>query len=224
MKLEQLTIIRGKRTIFENFTLDLERGSITCMMGPSGIGKTTLLRVLAGLEKPQRGKVSHLEQIKVGCVFQEPRLLPTRTALENVMWVGENLLQEEQQARRLLETAGLADWVHAYPSQLSGGMRQRVSLVRAFFARSEFLLLDEPFQGLDMATKTDMQRLLWQLWSEFRPTILLVTHEIEEAVQLGSRIIMLEGNPAKVQTDVMVQDKNKIVHLLRERIENARIQ
>lgn len=196
MKLDQITLHYGGRKIFSDFSLEIEQGKITCLMGESGIGKTSLLRLTAGLIKPSKGMILTPNK-KVSYVFQEPRLIPWYTVLENVLWV---LNPDEKKAQRyialkLLEEVGLRDSASLYPAQLSGGMKQRVSVARAFLHNPELLLMDEPFQGLDADTRADMHQLLLQLWTQTKPTILLVTHDMDEALALSHTVWRLTGSP-----------------------------
>lgn len=195
-----------RRTIFADFSLELTEGKITCVMGASGIGKTTLLRLASGLERPASGAVHLRDDARIGYVFQEPRLLPEKTVLENVKWVLERSDRPAKgpdgKVLDLLKEAGLAHAVSDYPGQLSGGMRQRVSLVRAFVSDPTLLILDEPFQSLDAAARKDMHAVLLRLWRKEKPTVLLVTHDLEEALALGSRIVVLGGSPAEIVVDV----------------------
>ncbi|SFF16890.1 NitT/TauT family transport system ATP-binding protein [Paenibacillus algorifonticola] len=232
MQFDNIKLTFGGKTVFRHFSLQLGEGKITCLMGASGIGKTTLLRCAAGLEKPEQGRIirnsisiskSSINKHRISYVFQEPRLLPGKTVLENVRWVlGRNtpIMEDNEDATgpsksksaknnctrdmviELLREAGLASAIHHYPHQLSGGMRQRVSLVRAFAASPDLLLMDEPFQSLDPAARLNMHQLLLKLWEKDKPTVLLVTHDCDEALRLGSRIVLLAGSPASIAMDI----------------------
>ncbi|WHX31060.1 ATP-binding cassette domain-containing protein [Brevibacillus agri] len=204
MRFERISLKYGNgRAIFEDFSLEAAKGQVTCLLGTSGIGKTTLLKLAAGLIEPTAGTVARDRRERLGYVFQEPRLLPGKTVWENVRWVLEGQAEEaSERVLAMLEAAELASVLHDYPEQLSGGMRQRVSVVRAFAARPGLLLLDEPFQSLDAATRADMHRLFRKLWEAEKPTVLLATHDLEEALALGTRIVVLGGRPANLLADV----------------------
>ncbi|WP_258308548.1 ABC transporter ATP-binding protein [Streptomyces sp. NWU339] len=182
----------GDRWVLENLDLDVEAGSFVSFLGPSGAGKSTLLRIVAGLEEPSAGTVqlhgAGPQPPMVRMMFQEDRMLPWRTVEDNVL-LGVKGRRDE--ARTLLEAVGLADRGGAWPAELSGGQRQRVALARALLHHPELLLLDEPFGALDAITRIAMQQLLERLWLEQPRTVLLVTHDVEEALVLSDRVLVL---------------------------------
>lgn len=157
IRLEKITLSYEDKTVLKDFSCELTEGESYALTGPSGIGKTTLLKVLAGLEKPQAGRVILPEGLKLRMVFQEDRLLPWKNVLDNVRL--EN--GKEELARRLLEALGLAQEASSYPAALSGGMKRRAAIARALCAEPEVLLLDEPFNGLDEALKERTADLLF---------------------------------------------------------------
>lgn len=192
--------------------LQLKKGSFTCIVGPSGCGKSTLLRVLGGLEARTSGdlKVS-LPTSNVpssAFVFQEHGVFPWFTVLENVAFgermAGVGKSQREVNAREWIRRAGLAGFEDVYPEQLSGGMRQRIAIARAFATGSPALLMDEPLGALDAQTRTLMQEQLVELWEQERKTVVLVTHSIEEALLLGDEIVMMSARPARVKEVISV--------------------
>lgn len=187
--------------VLDGITLQIEEGEIVCLLGPSGSGKTTLLNIMAGLEKQDEGscQVSN----RVSYVFQEDRLLPWKTVLENVMFPKTE--REESRAREILEKLNLIDFCDYFPEQLSGGMKQRVSIARAFYAEHELLLMDEPFQSLDVELRFKMIKELIALWEVNRNSILFVTHSIEEALLLGHRILILSAVPTKIKKEYRVK-------------------
>ncbi len=194
--------------------LVVERGSVIALVGPNGCGKSTLLRVVAGLLAPANGAVEidgrpvTGPDARVGLVFQEPRLLPWRTSLANVAFPLEvsGLARgtRETRARDLLRLVGLADWDHARPGELSGGMRQRVAIARALALEPSVLLLDEPFSALDSLTRERFNVEILRLWERIGATIVLVTHSIPEAIFLADRVVVLAPRPSRVVADVRV--------------------
>ncbi len=191
----------------DGIDLALPAGRITVVIGPSGCGKSTLLRLLAGLELPSSGRIRldgeelHGPSPKVGVVFQEPRLFPWLDVLHNVAFgLSRRLPWRERRELALgaCERVGLGRAVDALPKQLSGGMAQRAALARALVARPPVLLLDEPFSALDALLRAQLQTELLRLWSEDRPTLLLVTHDLDEAVLLADEVVVLGGQPGRV--------------------------
>jgi sulfonate transport system ATP-binding protein len=182
------------------------------IIGPSGCGKSTLLRLLAGLDTPTEGAIKLDERDitgpreDIGIVFQEPRLMPWLTVAANVGFGIWHLPRDarDQAVAAVLEQVGLADFANALPKQLSGGMAQRVGIARALVLKPRLLLLDEPFGALDPLIRMKMQDHLLELVGKNIPTIVLITHDIEEALVLSDRIIVLQGPPASVRRDVEI--------------------
>lgn len=171
-------------------------GTITTIVGRSGCGKTTLLRLLAGLAESSSGAVRRDPAAGIGVVFQEARLMPWLDAAANVAFPLQGRLDRAEIAARVdeaLALVGLTDARSALPAQLSGGMAQRVAIARALAQRSDVLLLDEPFSALDAFTRRTLQRVLVDVWQARRPTVVLVTHDVEEAVLLGESVLELEA-------------------------------
>ncbi len=203
----------------QNLNVEVARGEFLTLLGPSGCGKSTLLRVVADLIPPTQGSLDVLgaspSQARlrrdIGFVFQDPALLPWRTALQNVelpLQVARDRIQNAKKARatpqELLELVGLKGAENAYPHELSGGMRQRVSIARALVSDPRVLLMDEPFGALDEITRDRLNEELRRLWKELGMTILFVTHSIYEAAYLGQRVMMMAANPGRVQELVPV--------------------
>lgn len=189
--------------------LELSEGSFTALVGPSGCGKSTLLRLVAGMTEPTTGSISigtrSPERVRrskeIGWMAQRPALLPWRSALENVTLAQTiNPQPDRPQAspEDLLSMVGMADFVHAYPGTLSGGMQQRVALARTLAIGAPVWLMDEPFSALDELTREVLADDLLRLWQEFRPTVVWVTHHIPEAVRLADRLVLLSPRPGRV--------------------------
>lgn len=191
---QQLAVLRS-------LDLDVRGGEVLAIVGASGSGKTTLLRVLAGLDTPDSGRVLidgvpvHGVGTERAVIFQEPRLLPWLTVLGNVAFGlevrGVPRVEAEARARHYIRLVGLEDFAEAWPRQLSGGMAQRVGIARALTVQPEILLLDEPFGALDAMTKITMQEELTRIWREEKVTMILVTHDLEEAIYLADRVLVL---------------------------------
>jgi sulfonate transport system ATP-binding protein len=185
----------GGRPVLDGFDLDIRTGEFVALLGRSGSGKTTLLRVLLGLEEVDAGEV--LVPARRTVVFQEPRLLESTRVLANVLLGQRPTPARRDAARRALAEVGLEGHADAWPATLSGGEAQRVALARALVRDPELLLLDEPFAALDALTRLTMQRLVAELCRHHSPAVLLVTHDVEEAILLADRIVVLgEGRVA----------------------------
>jgi NitT/TauT family transport system ATP-binding protein len=194
--------------------LSIETGSFVSVVGPSGCGKSTLLRLVAGLEQPSAGTLRRNGQTldgpsrDVGVVFQDHVLFPWATVLENVMLPAKVLALPKapalERARWLLELTGLADFAHRKPHVLSGGMKQRAAFCRALLADPKILLLDEPFGALDALTREELSLELSRLWQSLGRTALLITHDIEEAILLGDRVVILSSRPGRIRLDIEV--------------------
>jgi len=247
-----LQLGHGKQA-FEAVTavsFDAEPGQFICVLGPSGCGKSTLLGALAGFVAVTRGSIS-LDGVAIRgpsvercMVFQQHTLLPWRNALDNVSFGlkmrGVARPLRHAQARELLRNVGLAGFERHYPAQLSGGMQQRVELARALVQRPSLLLMDEPFGALDAQTRLDMQELLLEVWALARPTILFVTHDVDEAVFLADRILVMSRQPGHIKADIevslarprsidsltssgFVQLRRRCIELVREETSGARL-
>jgi NitT/TauT family transport system ATP-binding protein len=177
------------------------------IVGPSGCGKSTLLNILAGVETPSAGRVEITEngsRARVGYVFQAPRLLPWRSVMDNMLFVqGDHSQETVDRAARYLDMVGLGEHHKAWPGQLSGGMQQRVGIARAFSIEPDALLMDEPFSHLDAITARGLRRELYAMWQETKKTVLFVTHDVGEAVELSNRIVIL-AKGGKLRQDVQV--------------------
>jgi sulfonate transport system ATP-binding protein len=190
----------GEREVLQELSLEVPAGSFLAVIGRSGCGKTTLLRLVAGLERPSAGQVQLAEGTDVRMVFQEARLLPWRTVAQNVA-IGAAGRGPGAIAEALAEV-GLTGRERDWPAVLSGGQRQRVALARALVSRPRLLLLDEPLGALDALTRLEMQGLIERLWREIGFTGVLVTHDVEEAIALADRVLVLDGG--RVALDLAV--------------------
>jgi len=188
--------------VVDRITCAVAEGETLSLVGPSGCGKSTLLRLMSGIEAPDHGIIdSHFR--RAGFVFQEPRLLPWRTAVENVtltlLDAIPNRSQREARARDMLRVVGLSGFENYHPAQLSGGMRQRVAIARALAIDPDFVLLDEPFYGLDFALRLRLIEFLRQLLADGRRTAVYVTHDVREALILSDRLVVLSARPARIR-------------------------
>lgn len=200
---------QGEVTALKNINFKTHRREFVCVIGPSGCGKSTLIRILAGLESHSSGEVL-LDGKPVngpgrdrGMVFQGYTLFPWLTVKKNVMFGLENSNMgrnaAESEARQWLELVGLTKFADAYPHQLSGGMKQRVAIARALANQPRILLMDEPFGALDAQTRSKMQNHLLEIWKNIDITILFITHDLDEAIFLADRILVLKAHPGEVQ-------------------------
>jgi ABC-type nitrate/sulfonate/bicarbonate transport system ATPase subunit len=194
--------------VLDELSFHVNDGEFVTIVGPSGSGKSTLFHLIGGLYTPDSGDIrmdGELMNGQRGAISytpQSPSLLPWRTVLHNILLGGEIIGENnELEAIRMIERAGLKGYEHAYPSELSGGMQQRVSFIRSLMSPQSLICLDEPFSSLDEFTRLDMQNWLLSIWEENKRSILLVTHHIEEALYLSDRIIVLSGKPAKIKKE-----------------------
>jgi sulfonate transport system ATP-binding protein len=203
------TYPNGVRAL-DGVTLRVAPGEIVAVVGGSGCGKSTLLRIACGLDRPTQGHVAldgtDIEgpREEIGIVFQEPRLLPWLSVERNVGFGLEDRPPRERGDRVAAQLArvGLAEKALAWPRELSGGQAQRVSLARALIMRPQVLLLDEPFSALDAFTRADLQDHLLDLWADGKPTLVVVTHDVEEAVVLADRIVVMRPRPGRVLAEI----------------------
>ena len=226
-------------------TFSVEKGEFVSLLGPSGCGKSTLLMMIAGLEEISEGTILAAgapmiePRPEIGIVFQDPTLLPWKTALQNVLFpiemMGRSRSAYLARAMELLRLVHLDDAIHKRPRELSGGMRQRVSLCRALIADPSVLLMDEPFSALDAITRDDMNIVLLEVWERYRKTVLFVTHSIREATLLSDRILVMGRTPSRIIADVKVPfarprnfaigettEFNELCGMLRDQINEAR--
>jgi sulfonate transport system ATP-binding protein len=196
----------------ERFSAEIQLGEIVAIIGGSGCGKSTLLRAIAGLDRASTGAVTlddaaiTAPHAKIGIIFQEPRLLPWLSVANNIGFGLSDLPAQERRQRvaRALARVGLSDKADAWPRELSGGQAQRVAIARALVPQPEVLLLDEPFSALDAFTRRDLQDHLLDLWADTRPTLILVTHDVDEAVVLADRVLVMRPRPGRLFEEIRV--------------------
>lgn len=197
----------GGLKVLADISLSVYAGEAIALVGPSGCGKTTLLNIVAGLLDPDQGDVNQKQGLRTAYIFQEPRLLPWKTVEANLSFVQHNFLLPSEAAEvrdNLLQRTGLEPYRNVYPAQLSGGMKQRLEIVRALSIRPQLLLMDEPFKSLDLALKYQLQELIFERHAEEKFAILLITHDPEEAVMQADRIIVLTDKPTNIYREIII--------------------
>jgi NitT/TauT family transport system ATP-binding protein len=205
-------------TALDGIDLDIHRGEFLSLLGPSGCGKSTLLRIIAGLSEPSSGvrylsletdRTGHVPAGRIGFVFQDPTLMPWSTVIDNVLLpfrlAGRIGPRERERAGSEIRSVGLSGFERAYPRQLSGGMRMRVSIARALVTDPDLLLLDEPFAALDEITRMALNDDLMRLWESRRPTVVFVTHSVFESVYLSTRIAVMTPRPGRIVAELPVE-------------------
>ena len=226
---------KGKLNVVENVSYGISDGDFIAVIGPSGCGKTTMMSMLAGFQKPTTGKVV-FDGAPVagpgperGVIFQEYGVFPWLTVKQNIAFgltlKANRVPREEREAicDHYLELMGLADFANSYPKHLSGGMRQRLAIARAYAVKPQFLLMDEPFGALDAQTRANMQNLLLRVLATEGKTVMLITHSVEEAIYLASRIVVVTARPARIKEiievpfayprDESIQERPEYAHL-----------
>jgi len=207
-------VSNGNNLVIDQIDLSFFSNTISVIVGPSGCGKTTLLNLIAGILIPNGGFIQYSEKKnikkpKIGFVFQNPSLIPWRTVRENVLLGAEisknRSFKIEEQADSLLHSYGLSDFANEYPSTLSGGMQQRVSIIRAVIYGADILLLDEPFSNTDFALRKELQRDLLKTVTEQNLIAIMVTHDLIEAVKIADQIIALTNRPASVKERMVIE-------------------
>lgn len=205
---------KSKRVI-ENLSIKFEDKKINCILGVSGAGKTTLLNIIAGLLDFEEGEVIGKKE-NIGYVFQEDRLIPWKTVYDNLKFIIKN--KSEESIEECLKLVGLWDERKNFPRKLSGGMRQRLSLARAFLHSSDLLLMDEPLKSLDIQNKDIIKEYILKLQSQNPKTIIWITHEIEEALELADYIYVMEANPLRIKSE-FENDRSESLIVKREKID-----
>ena len=200
---------KGEMTALNGVNLDIKENEFICVVGPSGCGKSTLLNIIAGLDTPTSGAV-YIDGKKIegtgterGVVFQQYALFPWLTVLKNVMFglklKGKSDAEAKEIAMKYIKMVQLEDFVNHYPKELSGGMKQRVAIARAYAVKPEVLLMDEPFGALDAQTRTQLQTELLKTWESERKTCFFITHDVDEAIILAQRVIVMSARPGRIK-------------------------
>ncbi|ABB32128.1 ABC transporter related protein [Geobacter metallireducens RCH3] len=195
-------------TALQRLDLEIGAGEFICLVGPSGCGKTTLINLMAGFDRPSSGSITIDGQPVTGpdpdhiMIFQDYGLFPWRTVLGNVLFAlqsrGVGKKEAQERATEYLKLVGLSSFLQSFPHQLSGGMKQRVAIARALAVEPSVLFMDEPFAALDAFTRLRLQDEVLRLWEEKRPTVIFVTHDLDEAIYLGGRVILMAPDPGRV--------------------------
>jgi NitT/TauT family transport system ATP-binding protein len=218
VEIERVTIVFGKgrkaHKAVEETSIRIEPGEFVCILGPSGCGKSTLLNSVAGYVKPDSGEVRVDGELVTrpgpdrGMVFQQYSLFPWKTVKENVAFgpkiAGQSAIAAESVANTFLDMVGLSRFANRYPAELSGGMQQRVGIARALANYPRVLLMDEPFGALDAQTRLMMQESLLNIWNEFGTTVLFITHDVDEAIFLADRVLIMSASPGRIIADLTV--------------------
>ena len=219
LHVKDVSIAYGQNIVVQAASLQLEKGEIGCFLGPSGCGKTTLLRAIAGFEPLQQGEILlnnkvvsdstvHFapEKRNIGMVFQDFALFPHLTVADNIAFGMTHLkrIDQQQRTQQLLKMVSLDNYGSRYPHELSGGMRRRAEVARALISNPDILFMDEPFGALDFVTRLQMREEMVNVHAMFDMTILFITHDIDEALQLGDQIIVLSDRPSKIKRDIVL--------------------
>ena len=196
LELEHISKAFSELQVLKNLSLSVNDREILALIGPSGCGKSTLLHIISGLRQQDSGRVEGAD-VRLSYMFQSARLLPWRSVWDNIRLVRED--EDRAELQNLINAVGLKGFENYYPAQLSGGMARRCALARCFYYGGELLLMDEPFQGLDYGLRMEMLSMLVSIWNKQKQSILFVTHEIDEALTVASRIAVLSERPARVK-------------------------
>lgn len=215
-KVKKVFIAENNQSVIalDNLSIDCEKGEFLCILGSTGCGKTTLLRMIAGLEKFESGEIlvnnRHIDGIdpEITMVFQQYSLFPWSTVIDNICfsWEMKGIEKEERydKAKNLIELVGLGGFERSFPYELSGGMQQRAAIARALACNSQILLLDEPFGALDERTRHRLQKEILDIWEKQNKTIILVTHNIDEAIYCADRILVFRDRPGRIEEGIKI--------------------
>lgn len=219
LEVKNLTKIYAGRPVLKDISFSVGEHEIVALVGPSGCGKSTLLNLIAGINGNYEGNIENRAG-KTGYIFQEDRILPWLSVYDNI-----KVVRKKEDRKRILELIGkmhLSGFEQYYPEQLSGGMRQRCGIARAFYYGSRLLLMDEPFKSLDMNLRLEMLRILLELWETEEGSVIFVTHDIEEALMIADRILVLKGCPAVLAEEIILPERKNLRDPSEEALRKAR--
>lgn len=207
---------KGETTAIKNLTLSVKEGEYLAIVGPSGCGKSTLLSILSGIEKKSSGSIIlHKDNIKFGYMLQEDCLFPWLNILDNCLLglkINKEITKENKEyVIKLLNDYGLHDFIYSYPNSLSGGMRQRVALIRTLAIKPDILLLDEPFSALDYQTRLALSDDVYKMIKDNQKTVIMITHDIAEAISMADRVVVLTNRPCQVKKVYDINLTNKSI-------------
>lgn len=208
--------------ILKNFNMELDENQITCLFGPSGVGKTTIANIIAHIVPIDQGIIMGTEKSLFSYVFQEPRLLDWCNVYENIDFVLRDVYDKETRdkiTKNYIDMVDLTEFSNYKISNLSGGMAQRVSLARAFAYPSDILIMDEPFKGLDIKLKHEMIEAFKKLWDTSKRTVMFITHDVEEAVLLSNIIYIIKNRPVEISEKIIINKNSDINHIRKKLME-----
>lgn len=212
IRLINVTKTYGELLLLKDFNINFDNNKITCLFGPSGVGKTTIANIVSGIVKIDKGSIEGISNSLFSYVFQEPRLLKWYTVYENIDFVLKDVYELKERVKIIesyLDMVELSEYKNYKIDELSGGMEQRVSLVRAFAYPSDILIMDEPFKGLDYKLKNEMMFLFKKMWNSSQRTVIFITHDVDEAINLSDIIYTLKNRPLSIVHRLTVNNNNK---------------
>ncbi|NMC56638.1 MAG: ATP-binding cassette domain-containing protein [Eubacteriaceae bacterium] len=209
--------------IFDGLNIEFQDSRISCILGPSGVGKSTLFNIISKIESYDGGTIEGADKKRIAYVFQEDRLLEWKTVYENIAFVIADEKDVKHRVDEAIKSVKLTGYEKYYPKELSGGMRRRVALARAFVYNPDIMILDEPFKGLDIALKEDVMNDFYEQWKKNKFLVIMATHDIDEAVLLAYDIFILSKKPAvvKFEIDAKTMSKDTLESIIREHLEEA---
>lgn len=209
--------------IFDGLNIEFQDSRISCILGPSGVGKSTLFNIISKIESYDGGTIEGADKKRIAYVFQEDRLLEWKTVYENIAFVIADEKDVKHRVDEAIKSVKLTGYEKYYPKELSGGMRRRVALARAFVYNPDIMILDEPFKGLDIALKEDVMNDFYEQWKKNKFLVIMATHDIDEAVLLADDIFILSKKPAvvKFEIDAKTMSKDTLESIIREHLEEA---